>query len=351
MFGIFKKYIPHTAIVGVIVLVVFAVFAMSKLTVVNASQSDNLYGAAWAASNGNGMGWLAMNNCTAAGCPTGSVPFGVRIDPVTGVFSGAGWSSNFGWVDFNTNNGCPANGGQGIKIDFQKVIDTGEAEAVGFAHVYNANDDGFWDGCISMSGLTTGNTPYGVKLHSDGSLSGAAWGAEVVGWVDFSQVTSSLVFGCMDPDDEDNYNSLATIDDGSCVIPPTIPPTEDWCKNIDIWGDNQDDSEQDLIDLNATLSPQDQYTQYINQNGIAVCLQGQSDVCQNDAQHPGIQTSVPAGQIQTWIGGMSFCIPQPTTSKCPQDPVYIANPNLYTADPSLCPTNPGGATFPDFEEI
>ncbi len=114
---------------------------------VQAFGTDNVFGQAWGATDGeSGIGWVSLNNCDNNSPQTcTSVGYGVNIDTTTGQFSGAGWSSNYGWVDFNANNSCPLNvNNEGVHVNFQSIIDSGEAYITGYAHVYNAPDDGFW---------------------------------------------------------------------------------------------------------------------------------------------------------------------------------------------------------------
>jgi len=47
-----------------------------------------------------------------------------------------------------------------------------------------------WDGWVSLSGLSTDDSTYGVSRTED-TLSGYAWGDDVVGWIDFSGVSLS----------------------------------------------------------------------------------------------------------------------------------------------------------------
>lgn len=227
-------------------LALFAVVAgivfTSETPTASAGPGDNVYGAAWAANDGHGMGWLLMNNCTDPTCPGPN--YGVRLDPDTGDFTGQAWSENYGWVNFNSNS-C----GASPSVNFQDVIDNGWAWIDGWIHVHNAPNDGFWDGCIKMSGVAANNIDeYGVKLNYDGTLTGAAWGAEVVGWVVFDSGynnVTTLSFGCTDPT-ADNYDPDAGIDDGSCKI--TQPGS--FCTNIP-WSTPENDNV--VIDSQAEL--------------------------------------------------------------------------------------------------
>jgi hypothetical protein len=57
--------------------------------------AGNLRGRAW----GENVGWISFSCETTETC--GDVPYGVHIDPATGVFSGYAWGENIGWINFS----------------------------------------------------------------------------------------------------------------------------------------------------------------------------------------------------------------------------------------------------------
>lgn len=57
--------------------------------------SGNLSGYAW----GERIGWISFSCTDRNTCDT--VPYGVTVDPVTGVFSGYAWGGNIGWIRFD----------------------------------------------------------------------------------------------------------------------------------------------------------------------------------------------------------------------------------------------------------
>ncbi len=123
----------------------------------------------------------------------------------------------------------------------------------------------FGDGCIKMSGTTTQTPPqdYGAKMYNTGDIDGAAWGAEVVGWLDFKEVETSIIFGCTDSG-ADNYDPDATVDDESCVPPGPNPPTPgDYCSNSPIPGQNNTSI---TVEIESEF---DDYNTLANQNGWA----------------------------------------------------------------------------------
>ncbi|MEK7132670.1 MAG: hypothetical protein AAB830_01330, partial [Patescibacteria group bacterium] len=76
-------------------------------------------------------------------------------------------------------NGCPSS-------PCRAKLNRGTGAVTGWARALAGTAlSGNWDGWISLSGK---NPDYGPVL-SNGTFSGYAWGADVVGWVDFSKVT------------------------------------------------------------------------------------------------------------------------------------------------------------------
>ena len=298
-------------------------FTSQHASVAQADTEDNVYGAAWGASDGNGIGWIGMNNCEGVDGPCPGTPFGVNIES-NGDFSGAGWSSNYGWVDFNQNNNCTE--GSGPSVDLNAVEANGSAPIEGWAHVYSmSSSDGFWDGCIKMSGSWND----GVTLHDDGDINGVAWGSEVVGWVSFDAV--SVAVGCMDSD-ADNYEPLAVFDDGSCQY------QNDICPNIS--GVQATNGEVDLLLGSGWI-----FDQYDN------CIV-KGDICPNLT---GVQST--NAQVDALLGTSDWSI-NPNNGYCV---VNIGNAEVCNGvdddndglidEGLVCTGNNGGFSIPDFEEI
>ena len=208
-----------------------------------ATSVDNIYGYAWSSN----IGWIGFNNCSDLSAPTpvcSGQNFGVRYDPNNnGNINGYAWSSNIGWIQFGGLSGFPTGGSSQInaKLDLTTGVVTGWAKALSFSNDTESVD---WaDGWISLDGVNFN------LITGDGS--GYAWGSNVIGWIDFSQVKIipvSLVdlciningiqntvpsgmitdfFGnCMDPNDD--CPNLAGIQEG---IPANmvINPSNGWC--------------------------------------------------------------------------------------------------------------------------
>jgi|GEM_PF-1828323 len=343
-------------VLGIITLAAIALGVFFAIPTVQASSTDNVYGNAWGASDGNGIGWVVLNNCTSPGNCSG-VDFGVKIN-ASGDFFGEGWSSNYGWVDFQGRSPFPCPGGA-PHVNLATLVANGSAPVTGFAHIYSAgNGDNYWDGCIGMSG-----NGWGVTLNSNGSLTGFAWGDEVVGWVQFD-ATADLAKGCTDPA-ATNFNVNAIISDpSSCIYPPTT-----YCINYI----GTIDSAQDLINYNTAHG-----TNLVYDSGTHICADP-TDLCpdpqnvQSSSPFYGIQTQA---DINSWNnnhpgqiiivnplsgGGYDYCTFQgglipicPTNTSDPNYSDYQANPQDYDANTSYCTIPCTGAacvTIPIFEEI
>lgn len=144
---------------------------------------------------GRGIGWISLNNINNGG----SVGYGVKLNRITGNFEGHGYAPNGGWVKFNPSmTGVPTGPGTtatGARVDPGCLDDINRTCKVTgwirFTAPRGVNSD--WDGWVSLSG-----TGYGLELDKPDAngvrkfLSGGnhyAWGASIVGWVDFSHAS------------------------------------------------------------------------------------------------------------------------------------------------------------------
>jgi hypothetical protein len=164
-------------------LLIGAFVALSDVNTAHAASGDNVSGWAWSEN----IGWLSFNNVSAGTQLSYGVKIDDSIDPNTGVIrgtmSGYAWSENIGWVSFNGSDttGCPVAPCQA------KVV--GNA-LEGWARALNGvgRTDGY-DGWISLKGSN-----YGITLNTTDpattKLENYAWGSDVIGWVQFSGVTT-----------------------------------------------------------------------------------------------------------------------------------------------------------------
>lgn len=124
-----------------------------------------LTGYAWS----DGIGWVSMHG-TIYGINAGA----------DGTLSGYAWSDTVGWISANSADltGCPS-GTCTARISGGALL--------GWLRVIAR--DGSWDGFISLSGTAPN---YGPTLDQSGNFSGYAWGDKVVGWLDFSRVSTAF---------------------------------------------------------------------------------------------------------------------------------------------------------------
>jgi len=148
-----------------------------------------------------GVGWISMNceNDGLSGCGTSN--YKVKIDTDTGNMSGYAWSPNIGWINFDPVGSYPSgsntfNGSAEITGSLPDVDMRGWARACSVFQNENScsgalkasNERGDWDGWISLSGVGTDGSTYGVKfVNNQATGNSFAWGGQInVGWVDFS---------------------------------------------------------------------------------------------------------------------------------------------------------------------
>ncbi len=158
-----KKYISAAAVLAVFTIGALAVSAQ-------APTQSMLSGWAWSSN----IGWISFNSTDNN---AGGSLYNVFIDNSTGNFGGYAWSPNIGWVNFGANS-C---GNQGnVNMTTGGTV-TGWAQAV-------AGGSGGWDGCIKLSGTSP---DYGLSLNAGtGVFSGYGWGSTNVGWVQFNPSTA-----------------------------------------------------------------------------------------------------------------------------------------------------------------
>ena len=138
------------------------------------ADTSSLSGYAWS----DNIGWVSLSGSS----------YGLSMD-TNNKLSGYAWSDNIGWITANESelSGCPQNP---CRAKFNGSALNGWLRALAYG--------GGWDGWISLSG-----SGYGVTQNENGTLSGYAWGSDVVGWLDFSQAsgpTCTPVYSCSGTD-------------------------------------------------------------------------------------------------------------------------------------------------------
>ncbi|MBP6858507.1 MAG: hypothetical protein KBC33_01595 [Candidatus Pacebacteria bacterium] len=182
-----KKYLW-----GALILVVL--LATASLAA-NAQATDrDLSGWAWSSNTG----WVSFNSTDAG---AGGGPYKVQLK-ANGDLTGYAWSSNIGWIKFD-----PSLTGTDAPVGAAKArVNTANGQVSGYIRAcagtvnkdcnVGTRTDG-WDGWISLSGTNhdTGNNPTNdagnggvtyVESGSTATLKGYSWGSDVVGWLRFS---------------------------------------------------------------------------------------------------------------------------------------------------------------------
>jgi len=180
-------------------LIIFSFGFFLNINTANAV-TPNISGWAWSSN----IGWISFNssNCNVTprpvGCPTGVIPnYGVNIG-TDGRMTGYAWSSNIGWIDFNPTGPFPTLPDHSARVE---LIGVNRGQVSGWVRscavftdlntcsgALNPNRGG-WDGWIKMRGMTTEPVPreYGVSIDpATGRFSGWAWSNMVVGWISFT---------------------------------------------------------------------------------------------------------------------------------------------------------------------
>lgn len=161
---------------------------ISKSDRVNAAGPYPLTGWAWSSN----IGWISFNSTNPG---SGGGTYSVQADDA-GNLTGYAWSSNVGWISFNPSSlsQAPAcNGTTAAHIN----LDTGEVVGWARAIVGVGRSDG-WDGCIELTGTNhQKNDPTGNGgVYYDkilGKLKGFAWSDAVIGWLSFMPTLATYV--------------------------------------------------------------------------------------------------------------------------------------------------------------
>ncbi|MHA1481961.1 MAG: PKD domain-containing protein [Candidatus Heimdallarchaeaceae archaeon] len=167
--------------------------SIASFGLVQAGTDDILSGFAWSEN----IGWISFNS-TSDGS---SQDYGVTFNASSGVLTGSAWSENIGWISFNDSevSSPPFSPYQSDSFVAISDKDTGVFTGWGRALTACLDDNwsvnqcigsdagdqaGGWDGWISLSGS---DPAYGVTRDlEDNTVSGYAWGGDVIGWISFS---------------------------------------------------------------------------------------------------------------------------------------------------------------------
>ncbi len=213
MSSLYKKLSGFGAVVAILAILILGSAAQQAgATVVNCPTGGTaLKGWAWSSN----IGWISFNSQNAG---SGGHTHCVNKTS-TGDLVGWAWSSNIGWIKFGELSGFPTTSGAAAGVNAKIVGDqvTGWARAcagtvksgdsvtapieVGDCSTMTSRPDG-WDGWIELSG-----SKHLISYNpSSGAITGYAWGSDVVGWVSM-------------------YNLFATTDCGGATCTPSPSPS------------------------------------------------------------------------------------------------------------------------------
>ncbi|HOZ56501.1 MAG: hypothetical protein BWY51_00344 [Parcubacteria group bacterium ADurb.Bin316] len=197
-----KSFCASALILIISAFFVFIDNSQNALKFVQAGDGDNVRGYAWSSN----IGWISFNSLDDLGS---MVDYGVSVDPDSGNFSGYAWSSNIGWISFNrsdTNNpplADPGNGSGPIAIVNLDNASSTFGQITGWAKILSLGDDGwirfsYSEGAphpfpipFPFSEVDAGGLAYdaGIDMNT-GDFFGWAWNGNDdgtgIGWISLS---------------------------------------------------------------------------------------------------------------------------------------------------------------------
>jgi hypothetical protein len=304
----------------------------------------NIYGYAWS----DNIGWIDM-----CGVSYDLDPNNINNSTPAGLssLSGYAWSSNVGWIQFGGLADFPSNSG-GVKKNAQIDLVSGN-NLSGWAKVLALEGSGdtelatdWADGWISLSGKASDGSLYGPVCdvnHGGGSsggsdptgfCTGAAWGSNAIGWVDFSEVVFTVL-------PIPTVSIMANGILGQATVSPGGSATIDWSGNnlssciasgawsgVKLSSGSYDTSalSQGVHTYNIACT-----SSYGLTGGSAngVVSVNATLVCNNNGIQDNGETGIDCGG-----GGCDACIaPPPTTDICPNiDGIQTVVPNRMVID-------------------
>lgn len=172
----------HLLILAGLTILLSAGFSISQAPQAHAA---DLSGWAWSSN----VGWISFNSTDNGTGPGGvgkltticAIGYCVKMD-TTGNLNGYAWSSNIGWISFSPGdigNACPPGSSCAPAVNLTTGAVTGWAKVL---------SDGSW---IELSGVNHPSPGNGVTLDpSTGFFSGYAFEPNEVGWLSFDGVTT-----------------------------------------------------------------------------------------------------------------------------------------------------------------
>jgi hypothetical protein len=223
-----NRFLSIAVIISTLLILGAGIFS-SPHTANSQGVTTPITGYAWS----DNIGWISLNCTTDTnGCATPAGNWGLSAS--NGAITGQAWSDNIGWiVAYTSSSGCPSGSCPAT------ITSTGPNTYAlsGWLQAVSADNKG-WDGWISLSGTSPS---YGVTANSC-SLTGDAWGSDVVGWVDFSQANINNTIPdqptCTQPDGSGVYHNIHDVHTSpSCVVTQsdTPCPSPQYCVTGDLY--------------------------------------------------------------------------------------------------------------------
>lgn len=207
-----KKEILLIFFLSILISGLIYFFNSSKNEPVEAGAEHNVFGWAWSSN----IGWISFNSTSGGG----AVNYGVNIGS-DGIFSGYAWSQNIGWIKFNPSGPYPGPPNHSAKLDSDTKRITGWIRAL------NHNDD--WDGWIFLGPIVKEGTDYGVKINdtpNPAQFEGWAWSSDVIGWISFNCSNNQGV--CSNSDYKVSTTFVFNRPPNKPDIPSEYPEGETW---------------------------------------------------------------------------------------------------------------------------
>lgn len=243
-----KKILPVAILSLVLAIGVFAPSAKAASTPVT--------GWAWSSN----VGWIQFDTGVASPVVVSTTTDLGHGASSYGAFRGHAWSSNVGWLSFEPNDvaGCPTgfDGSVALLNGCNPTIDLSSGAVTGWARVRSMIPSG--DGWLQLSGQNHNTSGGGgVKLDPvSRAFSGYAYEPSAVGWIDF---TAGMASGGAGPD---------PVCLGVCPVTSETPIAGGTCKvNNDTLAISVTDGSTIPISVSGVTGGTGTYTYQWNPNG------------------------------------------------------------------------------------
>lgn len=217
------KKILTTSLIFIALVALVAVVDYSTPSA-KAADETSIVGWAWSSNTG----WISFNSANVNS--GGSVSYGISMDQ-NGKWTGYAWSDNIGWINVDPLGPYPESPNEGVKLNGSNLSGWARACSVfqtgcsGAVIASSSNKLGGWDGWLKMAGNVSGGGTYSIsKQINSNQFTGYAWGSSVLGWVHFSDVYNSAVYNPVSSPPAGGGGSGAITCTGVCTYEP-IPQT------------------------------------------------------------------------------------------------------------------------------